>query len=66
MYSQIMKTENPENRKDFSSQFPIFLLFFIVKQSKTFDFGKPMYAKNFGYDVTVRPAYVRTYVRPSM
>ena len=28
------------------------------------DFGKPMYAKNFGYDVTVRPASVRTYVRP--
>ena len=24
------------------------------------DFGKPMYAKNFGYDATVRPAYVRT------
>ena len=24
------------------------------------DFGKPMYAKNFGYDITVRPAYVRT------
>ena len=30
------------------------------------DFGKPMYAKNFGYDVTVRPAYVRTYVRPPL
>ena len=29
------------------------------------DFGKPMYAKNFGYDVTVRPAYIRLSVRPS-
>ena len=30
------------------------------------DFGIPMYAKNFGYDVTVRPAYIRPSLRPSM